>query len=72
MSQPDNSVPENKIKWWEIVFAIFLPVPCLIYSYASHRPYSKKLLIIVIIAYVIQIIALPLVPMIMIWLNGGI
>lgn len=69
-----NNVPKEntKIQWWEILFSIFLPVPCLIYSAIlySKKTYAKKLLFLSVVILIVESVIAAFIPAIMIWVLG--
>ena len=69
-----NNVPKDntKIQWWGILFAILLPIPCLIYSAIiySKKTYAKKLLFLSVVIFIVESVIAAFIPAIMIWAFG--
>ncbi|MCQ2425513.1 MAG: hypothetical protein MJ070_05155 [Lachnospiraceae bacterium] len=74
MEQNNTPKETTKMQWWEILFAILLPIPCLIYSVIVYRKrlYAKKLLLLSIVIFIVESVIAVFIPAIMIWLLGPI
>ncbi len=71
--EPKNTPSEIiKMQWWEILFAILLPFPCIVYSVIVYgkRSYAKKLLLLSIVIFIFDSVIALFIPAIMIWVSG--
>ena len=72
MEQNNVPIENTKIQWWEILFAILLPIPCLIYSAIIYnkKTYAKKLLFLSVVIFIVESAIAAFIPAIIIWVLG--